>query len=80
MFLMLSFASEPFPTRRPHDSSPLCGQQALEHATKPVEFRRLLFGLSCFHAIIQERRKFGPLGWSFFLSLSLSLSLGMRML
>ncbi|XP_069560973.1 dynein axonemal heavy chain 6 [Brachyistius frenatus] len=28
------------------------------------QWRKIIFGISFFHAIIQERKKFGPLGWN----------------
>ena len=38
--------------------------QHIETSKNPNNYKKLLFGLSFFHALILERRKFGPLGWN----------------
>mmetsp|Transcript_8280 Transcript_8280/g.4426 ORF Transcript_8280/g.4426 Transcript_8280/m.4426 type:complete len:162 (+) Transcript_8280:1040-1525(+) len=39
-------------------------EDKFEGCAKPYEYKRMLFGLAFFHAIILERRKFGAIGWN----------------
>ncbi|NWI20364.1 DYH9 protein, partial [Crypturellus soui] len=39
-------------------------QETLEMCTRENEFKSILFALCYFHAVVAERRKFGPQGWN----------------
>jgi dynein heavy chain, axonemal len=38
--------------------------KAYEECSKPREYKKMLFALAYFHAVILERRKFGAIGWN----------------
>jgi len=47
-----------------HKSLDNFSQETLEMCSRENEFKSILFSLCYFHAVVAERRKFGPQGWN----------------
>ena len=47
-----------------YSAAPIANPGYLESNAKPEKFRKLTYSLCIFHALLQERRLYGPLGWN----------------
>jgi len=47
-----------------YNLSPISEEEFFDGCTKPLKWKKMLFNLAFFHAFIQERRAFGPIGWN----------------
>lgn len=53
-----------FNLQKCYATEPIASPEFYANCKQSENWRKLLFGLVFFHAVVQERRNFGPLGWN----------------